>query len=431
MKTFHKLLAYALVVASTNNFVWFALTYWVYLQTKSVVSTGFVGGIFLVATALSGFWLGSLVDHYKKKHVLVGSASTTLILFFLGWILYTISPAVIFTSVTSPVLWVLSLILLCGVIAGSVLNITISTLITHLVPVKNHDKANGLFGTVMGVSFAITSLASGLVLGYWGMSWVLSIAVISTLLSLTFLANIAIPEATIIHVEKQEPKRVDIAGTIKVIHTIPGLFGLIFFTTFNNFIGGVFMALMDAYGLSLVSVQAWGTLWGFLSFGFIISGLYIAKYGLGINPLRTLFRVNIIIWTVCIFFTIQPSIVLLAVGSFIWMFLFPFVEATEQTIIQKVVPPERQGRVFGFAQSIEQAASPLTAFLIGPLTQFIFIPFMTTGTGADLIGDWFGTGPGRGIALVFITAGFIGLIVTPIAMRSQSYRLLSQRYLKK
>ena len=48
--------------------------------------------------------------------------------------------------------------------------------------------------------------------------------------------------------------------------------------------------------------------------------------------------------------------------------------ATEQTILQRVVPYERQGRVFGFAQSVEMAASPLTAFLMGPLTQLFFIP---------------------------------------------------------
>ena len=69
---------------------------------------------------------------------------------------------------------------------------------------------------------------------------------------------------------------------------VPGLFALIFFTTFNNFVGGVFMALMDAYGLSLVSVQTWGTLWGFISLSFILGGLYIAKKGLGPDPLRIL-----------------------------------------------------------------------------------------------------------------------------------------------
>jgi DHA3 family multidrug efflux protein-like MFS transporter len=92
------------------------------------------------------------------------------------------------------------------------------------------------------------------------------------------------------------------------------------------------------------------------------------------------------------------------------------------------VPLERQGRVFGFAQSVEQSASPLTAFLIGPLTQFVVIPFMTDGAGADAIGGWFGTGPDRGIALVFTIAGIVGVIVTLIAMNSPQYRQLSAAY---
>lgn len=106
------------------------------------------------------------------------------------------------------------------------------------------------------------------------------------------------------------------------------------------------------------------------------------------------------------------------------------VEAAEQTILQKVVPPERQGRVFGFAQSVEQAASPVTSFLIGPIAQLVFIPFMTTGAGVSLIGDWFGSGPDRGLALLFTVAGLIGLIVTLVAMRSVAYRSLSERYQK-
>jgi len=89
--------------------------------------------------------------------------------------------------------------------------------------------------------------------------------------------------------------------------------------------------------------------------------------------------INIITWTVCIFFTIQASIVLMAIGMFIWLICAPFVEAAESTVIQKVVPYEKQGRVFGFAQSVESAASPLTTFLIGPITQLYFIPLMTTG----------------------------------------------------
>ena len=93
-----------------------------------------------------------------------------------------------------------------------------------------------------------------------------------------------------------------------------------------------------------------------------------------------------------------------------------------------MVPLARQGRVFGFAQSVEQSASPLTAFMIGPLTQFVVIPFMTDGAGADAIGSWFGTGPARGMALVFTIAGLVGLIVTILAFNSRYYRELSAAY---
>ena len=128
------------------------------------------------------------------------------------------------------------------------------------------------------------------------------------------------------------------------------------------------------------------------------------------------------------FFTIREWWWLYALGIWIYMALIPAVEASEQTVIQKVVPFRRQGRVFGFAHSVEQAASPITAFLIGPIAQVFFIPFMTTGAGVELIGSWFGTGMGRGIALLFTTAGAVGLVVTLVARRSGAYRLLAARY---
>jgi DHA3 family multidrug efflux protein-like MFS transporter len=85
-----------------------------------------------------------------------------------------------------------------------------------------------------------------------------------------------------------------------------------------------------------LSVQFWGILWGLLSPAFLIGGLVIARKGLGKNPLRTLFLANIAIWSNAVFFAIQPSIILLSIGIIIWLGLFPLIQATEQTIIQKV-----------------------------------------------------------------------------------------------
>lgn len=428
MKTFYQILGVALIVATTNNLVWFALTYWAYLTTGSVISTSTMAGIFLVITAVSGFWLGSIVDHHKKKNVMLGSSIATLMLFSAGLLFLSSNPLSAFATVTSVHLWVLVVILLFGTIAGGLYNISIPTLVALLVPEKERDRANGMFGMVMGMAFGITATVSGITLAFGGMQLVLLIAISTTVLAIIALLLTPIPEKRIVHSGEHKQKKVDIRGTIKVVRNIPGLFGLIFFTTFNNILGGVFFALMDAYGLSLVSVQIWGFLWGFLSLSFIFGGLYIAKKGLGKNPVQTLLRINMITWTVCIFFTIQPSIILLAIGTFIWMFLAPFIEAIEQTVFQKTVPVERLGRVFGFAHSIEQSASPITAFFIGPIAQLFFIPFMTTGRGAELIGSWFGVGTGRGIALVFSAAGIAGLIITLLAMRSRSYTLLSKRY---
>ncbi len=430
MKTFHRILANSLVAFVVNNFVWFAVTFWVFLETRSVIATSVMAGVFTLTVAFSGFLLGSLVDRYPKKRVMMLSSIISLVLYAIAGLIFMTTAKEEQTNASSLSLWIYIILTLIGAIVGNLRGIAISTLVTILVPEEGRDKANGLVGTANGVAFLGASIFSGLAVGYLGMFWVLAIAVVASVLVIAHLATLTIPDLPkkIRHSHDGEPEHehdhdhqgIDIPGTIRAIQLVPGLFGLIFFHTFNNFLGGIFMSLMDAYGLLLVSVQVWGILWGVLSLGFIIGGMAVARYGLGKSPLRTLFLGNIAMWGICSVFTLQASIVLLAIGMFVWLCLIPAVEAAEQTILQKVVPPERQGRVFGFAQSVEQAASPITAFLIGPIAQLIFIPFMTTGAGVDMIGSWFGTGTDRGLALLFTVAGLIGLAVTLLAMRSNA-----------
>jgi len=433
MKIFYAVLANSLTASLTNTFVWFAVTFWVYLETKSVIATSVMAGVYTTTVALSGFFLGSLVDRYQKKGVMIFSSICSFFLYALACVIFVSTPPVVFTDPASINLWVFIVLALVGAIAGNLRGIALSTLVTILIPEERRDKANGLVGTANGVAFLGASIFSGLVIGFLGVFWMLVIAIGLTALVIVHLLTLSIPESEkqAMHAKaKTDSNGIDIRGTIRAIALVPGLFALIFFHTFNNFLGGVFMSLMDAYGLLLVSVQVWGALWGFLSLGFIVGGLVVAKKGLGKNPLRTLFLANIVMWTICCVFTLQASIVLLAIGMFVWLCLIPVVEAAEQTILQNVVPPERQGRVFGFAQSVEQAASPITAFLIGPIAQLIFIPFMTTGAGVDLLGPWFGTGTDRGLALLFTVSGLIGLAVTLLAMRSYAYRALSENYQK-
>ena len=433
MTPFHQILANNLVANITNFTVWFALTFWVYLETRSVFATGMIAGMYLVVTAGLAFWLGSIVDHHRKKRVMMGSSLVSIVFYLAAFALLSATPEARLHDVSSPGLWAFIVLVMLGVMAGNIRSIALPTLVTLLVPEDRRDRANGLVGMVTGVGFLTTSVISGFLVAWGGMVATLVFALGLTVLVFVHLRFVGLDEPEpALNEDGTAPKRkVDLRGTLKIIAGVPGLFALILFATFNNFLGGVFMALMDAYGLSMMEVQQWGLLWGVVSLAFIASGLVIARTGLGKNPLRTLMIVNILAWSGAAVFTIQPWIWLLAVGCALWMFLGPYGEAAEHTTLQKVVPWERQGRVFGFAQSVEQAASPLTAFLIGPLTQFWVIPFMSdSGAGALAIGDWFGTGPARGIALVFTVSGLLGVLMTVLAFNSSYYRKLSKTYLE-
>ena len=429
MKTFHLLVANTLIASVTNNFLWFALTFWVYLETGSVIASSVIGGTYMLLQSVSALFFGTYVDHHRRKTSMLVSSAGSLVAYLLAAGVYVIAPDGSLQDFGHPAFWAFVALVLAGAIAGNLRAVALSTTVTLLVPEDRHDKANGLVGTVNGVSFAITSVFSGLAIGLLGMGWSVGITVVLTMLAAAHLVSITVEE------DDPDPdpgddaaKAIDVRGAIRAVHAVSGLLALLIFTTFNNFLGGVFMALMDPYGLTLVSVEAWGLLLGVVSFGFIVGGLTVARKGLGSNPTRTLLLTNAVLWIICIVFPIRSSIVLLVIGFLFYTALIPVVEASEQTIIQRVVPFNEQGRVFGFAQMLETAASPITAFLIGPIAQVWVIPFMTDGGGADSVGSWFGTGPDRGMALVFMVAGIIGLVVTLLALRTRSYRNLSARF---
>ncbi|MGP6174716.1 MFS transporter [Corynebacterium sp. A21] len=459
MKPFHHILVNTLIANVTTSYLWFAMTFWVYLETRDVALTGIVNALYMGLIAIGSIFFGSIVDHNRKKNVMMFAAVATCVTYFAagGVWLALVDPATL--GLDDAALWLFALLILTGSVVEHMRNIALSTTVTLLVPEDERDKANGLVGMVQGAAFLVTSVIAGASIGWLGMELTLWIALALTLVALVHLVPIKIPEREILTaaeaaaaaapvpaedtaadtttpVVPAQPgpegasisKGIDLRGSLKIILGVPGLLALILFTCFNNFIGGVYTALMDPYGLEMFSPQVWGFVLGGSSLGFIAGGMLIAKTGLGKNPVRTLLLANVAVAVLGIVFGLREWWWLYAGGIFLFMLLMPFAEAAEQTILQRVVPFRQQGRVFGLAMAVEMAANPLSAVVIAIVAQAYVIPWMNSPAGQTAFGWLLGEGSTRGMALMFVLSGAIMLVIVLLALISRPYRQLSRYY---
>ncbi|HWV50499.1 MAG TPA: MFS transporter, partial [Microbacterium sp.] len=426
-RAFANVLVNTLIANVTTSFLWFALTFWVYIETQSVLATGVIGGAYMLLVAIFAMVFGTIVDRHRKHAVMVLSSVISAVAFGIAGVLYMWQPESELLNLGGPWFWLFSGVILFGGVIEQLRSIALSTTVTLLVEEDKRANANGLVGTVQGLAFLVTSVFSGLSIGFLGMGWTLVIAIAAMGLTFVHLLFVRIPEEEP-HPDPDAPSALDFRGSVRAIRLAPGLFALIVFSTFNNLIGGVYMALMDPYGLTLFSAQVWGFALAFASTGFLIGGALVAKFGLGKRPVRTLLLVVMAMGLLGAVFMLREWWPLYVIGMWFYMMLVPPAEAAEQTVIQKVVPFQRQGRVFGVAAAMEAAAAPITAFLIAPIAEFWIIPYMETAPGQRQWGWLLGDGEARGIALICLFAGIIMVIVGGLAFFTRSYRKLTELY---
>lgn len=105
-----------------------------------------------------------------------------------------------------------------------------------------------------------------------------------------------------------------------------------------------------------------------------------------------------------------PSIPLVSTALFIAFFSAPIVMAGSQSIMQAKVAPDVQGQVFALRVMLNTVAFAVAFALGGPLADKVFEPFMAMdGALAISIGQVIGSGPGRGMGLMFIVVGIFAL----------------------
>ena len=92
-RTFAGILVNTALANITTSYLWFALTFWLYLETRNVIATGVVGGAYMLLIALSSISFGTFVDRCRKLAVMRFAAAFTLVMFLVSGVMFLLTPA--------------------------------------------------------------------------------------------------------------------------------------------------------------------------------------------------------------------------------------------------------------------------------------------------------------------------------------------------
>jgi hypothetical protein len=101
---------------------------------------------------------------------------------------------------------------------------------------------------------------------------------------------------------------------------------------------------------------------------------------------------------------------------FAGFFCFPVIQGSSDAIWLRKVAPDVQGRVFSIRRMIAWSAQPLAFLIAGPLADYVFEPLLAQdGALANSLGRVIGVGEGRGIGLILVLLGLLGMVSVLIA----------------
>jgi hypothetical protein len=104
-----------------------------------------------------------------------------------------------------------------------------------------------------------------------------------------------------------------------------------------------------------------------------------------------------------------------------------FIVSPYFAIWQERVPTDVQGRVFAMREMVQVTSQPLGYLAGGLLADHLFEPFMLGGGGlAAALSRLVGSGPGSGMAVMFLFTSLLGALTGLLGLLSPSIRRLDE-----
>lgn len=393
----------------TSGITGFVLGVWVFQRTGSATQFVTITLCAVLPEVLFSPLAGSLADRWDRRRLMMtadlGAALSTgalALLLLLGelqvWHIYVV------TAVSA--------------VFGTAQMAAYHSMVPLLVPKERLGRANGMLQVADAVRVAAPLLAGALLVGV-GLTGVVVIDLVTFVISRVVLHLVPLPREVTRPgggAARGEPWLRDLAFGLRFLRGRRGLLWLVALLAAYNLFFGMAGVLVQPLILSFGSAALLGALMFAGGAGLLTGGLVLSSWGGPRRRVRGLVTFIAVGGVLLAAHGLSPSAALIAVVAPAFLFTLPFVQGTGMTLIQLKTPPGELGRVLSTVRTVTQAATVLTYLAAGPLADRVFEPMLAPGGAlAGSVGAVVGTGPGRGIAVIFMLTGAALVLLAPLA----------------
>lgn len=282
-----------------------------------------------------------------------------------------------------------------------------------LVRTEDLARANGLAQTSEAASSIAGPLLAGVLVSTISSAGVIVVDALSFAVGVMTLALVTIPHPLPSGPDEHSDLFRDAAAGWRYVHERPGLLGLLTIYGFNHFIFAVASVLIAPLLLSITTPALLGLQYSLGGVGLLIGGIVLTAWG---GPRRQIDGVLLFTGLGGVLLAlhgIRPSFLLIAVCGFFMFMTLPVADASNTSLWQRKVPNHLLGRCVAIRQVLLNLATAIGFASAGPLADHLFEPLLhTDGALAGSVGALIGTGPGRGIGLIFVLLGTLMSLVS-------------------
>lgn len=406
-----------------SHLISFVLGVWVYQRTRSATNFALIAFFAIVPEIMLAPIAGAIADRFDRRWVLIignlGAAASTLSLLAmaisnqlaLGPVYVAVAASSAFLAVQYPAL---------------------SASIPSWVPEGNLSRANAIVEVGNSIAMVVApALAPGLfsAIAFKG---IFIIAVAGFIFAIAALALSQFPAP--LHQPRQRTPFSSLLQDAfegwKYVQRRHELLALLVLFAVTNFAVGSVQVLLPPFVLSFSSAMGLSIVMSFAGIGAISGGLLLSFLGETRRKIRAILLLVLLQGLVLFLGVLRPGIPLIAGAAFLFSFCVPVMFASSQTIWQTEVEQEMQARAFAIRRLVAWSTLPFAYLIAGPLADRIFEPLMSTGGPlAGSAGALIGSGPGRGIALLFILLGLFIVAAVLGGFRYQPFWKLEEHLL--